>query len=123
MKERYFDLGISHAFAACEYLFGNDGRVRSYNLLPCDFEGKIDFIRLMLREYRLERDDWIFVGDGANDAPIAKAAPVSIGYRPHPELERVVDFSIQEFSELLRILNGVGSSSESRTGDESRGGG
>lgn len=99
------ELKIYHAFAACEYLFGKDGTLESYNLLPCDFEGKIDFIQLMLREYRLSSRDWIFVGDGVNDVPIAKSAPVSVGYRPHPELRKVVTYAIDEFYELLGILD------------------
>lgn len=97
------DLDVQHAFAACEYLFGDDDKIEAYNLLPCDFEGKVDFIRLMLREYDLGPDDWIFVGDGANDEPIARLAPVSVGYRAHPALKRVVDYQISEFDELLPI--------------------
>jgi len=99
------DLKISHAFAACEYLFGKDGTLESYNLLPCDFEGKINFIQLMLREYGLSAKDWLFVGDGANDVPVARIAPVSVGYRAHPELRKVVTYAIDEFRELLSILN------------------
>lgn len=99
------DLKIYHAFVACEYLFGKDGILESYNLLPCDFKGKIDFIRLMLQEYGLDSDDWFFVGDGANDVPIAKSAPVSVGYRPHSELRKVVTYVIDDFHELLGILN------------------
>ncbi|WP_435007962.1 HAD family hydrolase [Tundrisphaera lichenicola] len=98
------DLSIVHAFAACEYFFGNDGLLQTFNLLPCDFHGKIDFILLMLREYGLGKDDWVFIGDGANDVPIAKAAPVSIGYRPHPKLRDVVTHSIEDFAELLELL-------------------
>lgn len=99
------DLRIYHAFAACEYFFGEDGALQSYNLLPCDFEGKIDFIKLMLREYGLGDEDWIFVGDGANDIPIAKVAPVSIGFCPHPELEKVITHSITDFGNLVRVLD------------------
>lgn len=98
------DLGIRHAFAACEYLFGEDGVLHAFNLLPCDFEGKIDFIRLLLREHKLSHNDWFFVGDGANDAPVATEAPVSIGYRPHPHLSEVCDFVISDFADLLSIL-------------------
>ena len=81
-------------------------KLKSYNLLPCDFEGKIDFIRLMLREYKLNDSDWIFVGDGANDVHIAKEAPVSIGYNPHAELRSVVTKSVDKFSDILSILDG-----------------
>jgi phosphoserine phosphatase len=93
--QRHFN--IHHAFAACEYFFGEKGTLQSYNLLPCDFEGKIDFIKLMLQEYGLTSEDWVFVGDGVNDVPVARAAPVSIGYRPHPELKRIVTYAIDEF--------------------------
>jgi len=99
------DFRIIHAFAACEYFFGLDDRLRSFNLLPCDFRGKIDFIQLMLREYELGDQDWIFVGDGVNDVPIAKAAPVSVGYRPHPSLREVVTHAIEDFAELATLIS------------------
>jgi len=99
------DFKIRHAFAACEYFFREDGTLEAYNLLPCDFEGKIDFIRLMLREYGLGFGDWLFVGDGLNDVAIARSAPLSVGYRPHPDLRKVVTYAIDEFPELLNILD------------------
>jgi hypothetical protein len=54
--------------------------------MPCDFEGKIDFINLMLREYGLSPRDWMFVGDGMNDVTIAEKSPLSIGYCAHQKL-------------------------------------
>lgn len=98
------DLNIIHSFAACEYFFDDDGILCAFNLLPCDFEGKIDFINLMLREYKINSQDWIFIGDGANDVPIAQHAPISIGYRPHCDLTGVVDYKIDHFDELLKII-------------------
>jgi phosphoserine phosphatase len=99
------DLAIHHAFAACEYLFDPDGRLRSYNLLPCDFDGKYDFILLMLREYGLSQADWVFVGDGANDVPIAQKAPVSIAYNAHESLRAVASHSVEDFSAILGLLD------------------
>ena len=101
------ELDIKHAFAACEYFFGDDDLIEGYNLLPCDYEGKIDFIKLMVREYQLDDDDWIFVGDGKNDVSIAKEAPISIGYNPHPDLDKVVTYKIHHFRELPEILGEV----------------
>lgn len=98
------DLMIPHAFAACEYLFGGDGYLSGYNLLPCDFHGKIDFIELMLREYRLDPASWVFVGDGPNDAPVARVAPLSVAYGGGPELGRVTTHRVERFEELLPIL-------------------
>src|SRR5215467_3002257 len=41
------DCGVLHAFEACEYLFDSHGRLAAYNVLPCDFAGKLDFVTLM----------------------------------------------------------------------------
>lgn len=101
------DLRISHSIAAAEYFFGTEGRISGYNLFPCDFEGKVDFVRLMLKELGFGDHDWIFVGDGANDVKIAQAAPVAIGYRPHPDLRPFVKHSIKDFSELPSILDAL----------------
>lgn len=98
------DFKVRHAFAACEYIFGQDGSLASYNLLPCDFVGKIEFIRLMLREYGLTPQDWLFVGDGPNDVPIAKAAPISVAYSACPELQEVATYRTDFFPDLLDIL-------------------
>jgi phosphoserine phosphatase len=102
------DINIVHAFAACEYFFGSDGLLEAFNLLPCDFSGKIDFIQLMLREYGLKAADWIFIGDGANDVPIARIAPISVGYQAHIQLRDVCTHRIESFYELPSILEGSG---------------
>ena len=94
---------VHHAFAACEYFFDAD-RLSGFNLLPCDFEGKMDFIQLMLREYRLGENDWVFVGDGRNDVPIARRASLSIGYQPHEQLKAVVHHTLNDFRGLGALL-------------------
>ena len=99
------DFAIAHTFAACNYVFGGDERLIGFNLLPCDFEGKIDFIKLMLREYKLGPEDWIFVGDGKNDVQVAQQAPLSIGFQPHPDLAAVVHRSITHFEDIFSILD------------------
>ncbi len=104
-KRAQVDLSIVHAFAACEYFFDSRGSLAGFNLLPCDFAGKIDFITLMLREYRLGADEWIFVGDGLNDVPIARSAPRSIAYRGHPRLREVTTHSVEKFESVLEYLD------------------
>lgn len=98
------DVAVRHSFAACHYLFDELGRLAGFNLIPSDFIGKYSFVKLLLEEYGLSVNDWVFVGDGANDIPIAKEAPRSIGYRPHPDLAAHVDDVITEFSQLSRLL-------------------
>jgi len=98
------DFSIRHAFAACEYIFDRQEQLIGYNLLPCDFQGKIDFIQLMIREYGLSNADWVFVGDGVNDVPIARIAPTSIAYAAHKDLKAVASHSITSFRTLLDLL-------------------
>jgi phosphoserine phosphatase len=103
-KRAQIDFKIAHSFAACEYYFDQKGLLKSYNLLPSDFLGKVHFVEIMLKEYRLSDNDWIFVGDGRNDIPIAQKSPLSVGFKPHRELRSVVNFEIRDFRELEEIL-------------------
>jgi phosphoserine phosphatase len=98
------DFDIQHAFAGCEYLF-SQGRLVSYNILPCDFAGKVDFIHLMLKEYGLASEDWVFVGDGLNDVPIAKESPLSICVNGHAALRKVATVSVESFTDVLKYLD------------------
>lgn len=102
------DAKIVHSFAACEYLFGKDGKIQSYNLLPCDFNAKLGFVELILNDYKIKKDDWVFVGDGPNDVQIAKRAPLSIGFNPDSKLRKVVKHVIYKFPRLLDILSEYG---------------
>lgn len=103
-RRAQLDFGIRHVFAACEYLFNRTGQLTGFNLLPCDFHGKIDFIKLMLREYGLRESEWIFVGDGSNDVPIAEAAPLSIAYGGNRALRAAATVAINDFRDLRSIL-------------------
>jgi phosphoserine phosphatase len=102
------DFDVRHAFAACEYFFDDNGRLSSWNLLPCDFGGKLAFVKLMLEEYGLSDQEWVFVGDGRNDVQIAERAPTAVGYRAHKELAQVCARAITDFSQLPGILDGLG---------------
>jgi len=99
------DLGIYHSFSACEYFFGEAGTLVGFNLLPCDFRGKIDFIKLMLQEYGFNSTEWVFIGDGANDVPIATAAPISVAYCAHAELQGVATNLVKSFGQIDSIIN------------------
>lgn len=102
-KRAQIDLKISHSFAACEYFFVND-KLSAYNLLPCDFWGKVQFINILIKEYNLSDSDWIFIGDGNNDVDIANAANVSIGINADKELENTVDYCATDFFDIINIL-------------------
>ncbi|MBW2977987.1 HAD family hydrolase [Candidatus Woesearchaeota archaeon] len=91
------DLDIDHTFAATEYFFDeNTGKVVSWNILPSDYEGKIDFMRLMMREYGLHPSECAFICEGVNDIPLAKEVGLSIAFNGRKELEKITTHSINQ---------------------------
>ena len=91
------DLGIDHTFAAAEYFFDpSSGRLVNWNIIPCDYEGKIDFMRLMMREYGISPQDCAFIGDGVNDIPLAKEVGTSIAFNARKELQEVCTHSVNQ---------------------------
>lgn len=104
------DLKIAHSFAACEYFWDQKGRLIHWNLLPCDYQGKVDFMKLIMREHGLGPEECAFVGDGKNDVYLAKEVGLSIAFNAAEELQRVSTHSInhpkgkEDFKAILNYL-------------------
>jgi phosphoserine phosphatase len=104
------DLKIDHAFAACELFWDERDRLEHWNLLPCDYEGKRDFMKLIMKEHGLSQRECAFVGDGINDVPFARAVGVSIAFNGPQQLRKVCTYAVQQpagkedFAEILRCL-------------------
>lgn len=99
------DLGLDHTFAACEYFFDtSSGRLVNWNMIPCDYEGKVDFMRLMMREYGLHPSECSFVGDGVNDIPLAKEVGMSIAFNGRKELQEVTTHSINQDKKDMKAI-------------------
>ena len=66
-----------------------------------------------------KRTDWVFVGDGKNDVPIAKAAPRAFGITLHAKLKEVAGLvEINSFMELLPYLDEIAHSDRSEVASE-----
>ncbi len=104
------DLKINHGFAACEYFWNDDGTIAHWNLLPCDYEGKLEFMKLIMKEHGLTREQCAFVGDGINDVPFANAVGLSISFNGAPELQKACTHSVvqeegkEDFRAILKYL-------------------
>ena len=104
------DLKIDHSFAACEYFWDKKGKIEHFNLLPCDYEGKVKFMKLIMEEHGLLPEECAFVGDGKNDVYLAKEVGLSIAFNAPEELQRVSTYSInqeagkEDFREILNYL-------------------
>lgn len=111
------ELDIEYGFGACEYYFDEHGYLVSHNIQPCDFEGKIKFLDTLLADFKLnKKTDWVFVGDGKNDVPIAKVAPKAFGITPHEKLKEVDGLiEIDSFMDLLPYLDEIAHSNNCKT--------
>jgi len=104
------DLKIKHSFAACEYFWNKNGTMLHWNLLPCDYEGKVDFMKLIMKEHGLSPEECAFVGDGKNDIFLAKEVGTSISFNGPEELQRISTHSInqekdkEDFTAILKYF-------------------
>jgi phosphoserine phosphatase len=104
------DLKIDHSFSACEHFWDTNGNLLHWNLLPCNNEGKADFMNLMRKEYGLKKKECAFVGDCTNDISLAKSVGVSIAFNAHPDLQKVCTYSInqpegkEDFRAILKYI-------------------
>jgi phosphoserine phosphatase len=102
---------IHHSFAGCDYFFDPvSGAVDHVNLLPADEEGKVDFMRLMCREFKVDPMDCVFVGDGRNDVPLAGQVGCSIAFNAQEELRCMAHHCIdqphgrEDFMAVTRLI-------------------
>ena len=102
------ELKIHHAMSACEFFWNGDGSLVHYNLLPTDLEGKLDFMKLMIKEYGLKEEQCAFIGDGINDVKLAEAVGLSIAFNAEEELRQVSTHVINQgepdMKEIISIL-------------------
>ena len=99
------ELGVEHVFAACEFFFDDkSGKLVNWNMLPSDYEGKVDFMRLMMREYKMKPSECAFIGDASNDIPIAKEVGLSIAFNAQKELQEVCTYSVNQKKKDLRAI-------------------
>lgn len=91
------ELKIDHSFCGCEYFFDEStGLIKHFNLLPADVEGKVDFMKLMTKEYKVTPEECAFVGDGMNDVELAKAVGCSIAFNAQQQLKDVATCVIEQ---------------------------
>lgn len=106
-------LKIRHALAGCEYFFDRwTGRLQSWNVLPTDYDGKVAFLRMLMREYRLGRKHCVFIGDAQNDVPVARRVGLSIAFNAQQELQMMCTHAInqaegqEDFTAVVACISG-----------------
>jgi phosphoserine phosphatase len=106
-------LKVDHAFTGCEYFFDDRGEIEHWNLLPADGQGKVDFMKLIMNEHKIDARDAVFIGDGKNDVELATAVGTSIAFNAQPELRAVSTHAIEQkkngenFRPVLNLVRGA----------------
>jgi phosphoserine phosphatase len=104
------ELGIKHVFAGCEYYWSDQGKLVHWNLLPADYDGKVDFMRLLASDYHFDESELAFVGDGDNDVALARQVGTSIAFHGSPKLSESCTYAVgrgqgkKDLSEVLPYL-------------------
>lgn len=103
------DLLIDHVFAACEYIWDGE-ELLHWNLLPCDYAGKLAFMKILCEELKISAENTAFIGDGENDVILAKAVGMSVCFNGVPKLQQACTYSIiqplghEDFRAVLRYI-------------------
>ncbi|MBD3259310.1 HAD-IB family phosphatase [Candidatus Woesearchaeota archaeon] len=100
------DLGIDYSIAACEFFWDRNEELSHWNLLPCDAEGKLLFMKAIVQSLGYRLDQCGYVGDSKSDIPCAEAAGMSVAFNAHFGLQRTCTYSVnrkrgeEDFSEV-----------------------
>lgn len=105
------DFKIHHALSGCEYFFNpQTGQLEHWNLLPSDYEGKTHFVKAIMTEYGIPKEECAFIGDAQNDVRVAQEVGLSIAFNAQPELQQVCTHVInqtpgnEDFEEVEAII-------------------
>jgi phosphoserine phosphatase len=90
------ELRIKHVFAGCEYYWDDDGSLLHWTLLPADYDGKVDFMRLLSADYGYTKADIAFVGDGENDIALAREVGISIAFNGPRKLCEACTYEVKQ---------------------------
>lgn len=116
------ELKIDHSFCGCEYFFDEStGLIKHFNLLPADVEGKVDFMKLITKEYGVDPSECAFIGDGMNDVALAKVVGCSIAFNAQRELKEVASCIVEQpdgkvdFTSVIQAIENFNSDRQQST--------
>jgi phosphoserine phosphatase len=87
---------VHHCFAAAEYFWGTHGELARWNVLPTDFANKRRIVELLCEDVGVGPGECAFIGDGENDATVARFVGTSIAFNPHAGLKESCTHAIEQ---------------------------
>jgi len=101
------ELGIDEMVAHCHLEFSKEGKMKGWRLIPCDYEGKADTFLELVKKYRVEPAQCVYVGDEVNDIPIFQKAGLAVAFNCNKKVVRdAADVVVEgkDLREVLRVL-------------------
>lgn len=101
------ELGIDDIVAHCNLEFDSKGRLKSWKLLPCDYEGKVDAFLQMVEKDEVNPSDCVYVGDEVNDIPIFQKVGLSIAFNSNKQEVKDSADVVIDSNDLRLILKNI----------------
>jgi len=101
------ELGIDDITAHCNLEFDGKGKLTTWKLLPCDYEGKVDAFFQMAEKDGVAPSECVYVGDEVNDIPIFRKVGLSIAFNcSKQEVKGAADI-VYDGNDLRAILESI----------------
>lgn len=102
------ELEIDDIVAHCNLEFDEEGKLRDWRLLPCDYEGKVDAFLQMAEKDGFLPSECVYIGDGVNDISVFPKAGLSIAFNcDNQEVKDAADIVVNG-NDLRLILGSIG---------------
>lgn len=97
-------LSLDYAAGHCKLNFDSAGRLKSWDLVPCDFDGKVIYFKKIADIAEVAYSECAYVGDNVNDIPIFKEVGLAIAFNATKEEVRKAADVVIEKKDLREIL-------------------
>jgi len=98
------ELGLDYAVAHCRLIFDRSGNLKKWYLKPCDFEGKVAYLKNIAEQESLTLSECAYVGDETNDIHTFNKVGLSIAFNPSKEEVRTSAKVVIYKKDLREIL-------------------
>lgn len=97
-------LSLDCAIGHCRLNFDETGDLKNWDLIPCDFDGKIAYFKKIADEIGINYSKCAYIGDEVNDIPIFKEVSLSIAFNCFKKEVKKAAGIVIEKKDLKEIL-------------------
>lgn len=99
--------GIDDITAHCNLEFDEEGKLESWKLLPCDYEGKTDALLQMSKKHGADPSECIYIGNDVNDTYAFQKSGLSIAFNSRKQEVKDAADIVVEGNDLRLIFAAI----------------